>query len=118
MKLKLSLTKNELETLIKISAFFIKNHDGLDSLFMHSFIVAFERFAFKQAQKFIGGTVKEKNNRITLSDMETLAFSQVCKALSAGNVSPYEMALSEKVSEAVAQQMNREVMLRMAVKNV
>jgi hypothetical protein len=118
MKLKLKLTKNELGSLLQIAATFAAHNAEKPFFRLYSYVTCFEGFITKHYPKFRSGTVKEKNNRITLTSLETLAFFDVCSAWAEVNISPFEQVLVRKVLETIAQQMDSEMMRRMAAMKV
>ena len=134
MKLKLKLTKNELGSLLQIAKTFVEyRRDRVGStfdntfadvfkdggcFFMYSYLSAFESFLLKYFPKFSRGTVREKRNLLTLSDMESLAFYHICRDLRKSNISPYEEMLIDKILGSIAKQVDSEVMLRMSMKQV
>jgi len=106
MKLKLNLTKGELEAMVRIAKVFIyhSNSDRLREAMsivdIYSFAEAFRMFCFKVGQRLLTVGLKERN-KTTLTDMETLAFYHACMEWSAGDGTPYEAALSWKILEEI-----------------
>jgi len=117
MKLKLKVTKSELEALIKIAGVFVKFHAiNPGSVMTHSYVAAFENFLIRQLKHL--SPLSKKERTITMTDMETLAFFNFCEELMKGDISPFEYAVSIKIVGAAALQMDNEVTLRMSMKNV
>ena len=118
MKLKLKVTAAEFGALIKIAGAFVKGHSGVsENLLTHSYLYALEGFIMRQLSRMVGAS-SAKSKTLTFTDMETLAFYDLCKEFTDGSVPPYEMALSQKVMDVVAKQMDREEMMRMSIKQV
>jgi hypothetical protein len=110
MKLKLSLTKGEYGALIGMAQVFVRHHFTSDDFTNYSYATALGLFLIKQGQRSLTKWLKEKNS-VTLSDMETLAFYHIMRALSQSDkLQPYEDALVRNVLEAIGRQHDRERM--------
>jgi len=119
MKLKLKLTKGELESLGRMAEAFVRTFRHERDFAVYSYVTALEGFVVKQGFKFVSGGVKQKGNRLTLSDMETLAFHHILRVFgSSGMLSPYDDGVIRCVLEAIERQYDGEAMRRMARFNV
>jgi hypothetical protein len=110
MKLKLSLTKGEYGVLIEIARVFSRHHLMSGDFSVYSYATTLGLFLIKQGQRSLTKWLKEKNS-VTLSDMETLAFYHIMRALSQSDkLQTYEDAFVRNVLEAIGRQHDRERM--------
>ncbi len=114
MKTSLSLTKSELEALIKLANLFIFFESVGSNLETHTHISALEQFVLQHGGKFVTGQVKPKN-RLTLNDLQTLAFAQHIN-LHLYQMQHYEQALCRRIMEVIDKKLDSEIQLRKAIR--
>ena len=126
MKLKLSLTKGELESLGCMADRFLRTAPSTSpdpsegggfapaDFILYDYYVALESFLFKWMAKIVTGAVKQEKNRVTLTQVETHAFYHFFHSLETSGswLPPYEDALTRKVLEEIGRQHDRGLMLR------
>jgi len=125
MKLKLKLTKNELESLGWMADRFLRTSsppqpprregDTPADFILFDYYKSLESFLFKWMTKIVAGELKPEKNRVTLTVVETHAFYHFFHSLETSGswLPPYEDALMRKVMEEIGRQHDRELMLRL-----